>query len=161
MNPYTHTHTHTYTHIYTFLNCGTAFCLPLYQQVENFRNVYIFLQISTHQTTNIFEDMRIFFMLIFAQNLFTLFFAPLYLFNLRSIHKRLLKWTSTLIVLCWDSFLFKIKVFYTNYSNLGATPHGMWDPSSSIRHQAHAPCSWRGITLTNHWTTREVPEIVS
>ena len=115
-------HTHTHTHIYTFLNFGTGFCLPLYKQVENFRNVYIFLQISTHQTTNAFEDMRIFFTLIFAQNLFTLFFASLYLFTLRSIHKYLFKWTSTLTVLCWDSFLFKIKMFYINYSNLGGYP---------------------------------------
>ena len=35
---------------------------------------------------------------------------------------------------------------------------GMWDLSSLIRDQTHTPCS--GRRSLNHWTTREVPQLV-
>ena len=37
-------------------------------------------------------------------------------------------------------------------------PCGMWDLSSLTRDRTHVPCIGRRIL--NHWTTREVPELI-
>jgi len=37
--------------------------------------------------------------------------------------------------------------------------HSMWDLSSPVRDQTHIPCIGRQIL--NHWTTKEVPFLIS
>ena len=42
---------------------------------------------------------------------------------------------------------------------MGLVPLGMWDLNSPTRDLAHVPCIGRQIL--NHWTTREVPKLIT